>query len=173
MLPGSGPFNPSKRSLRLSQPPSDAAPQPEAIQSVALDAAREHRVDPAMVLSVLESESEFREDALSPSGAVGLMQVMPETARELGYDPANWQENIQAGTMYLGMLLSRYHHRSNCVELALAAYNAGPAAVARHRGVPPYRETRQYVRRVMARYRTAKGAVPERRHRSDHLLLSD
>jgi soluble lytic murein transglycosylase-like protein len=127
-----------------------------------------------MVLSILEAESEFQADAVSPSGAVGPMQVMPETARELGYDPGKWQENIQAGTVYLGMLLSRYHHHKNGVELALAAYNAGPNAVRKHRGVPPFRETRMYVRRVLNRYKAAKWKNGMRHgDRSRPVLLSD
>lgn len=122
------------------------------IQTVALEAAREHQVDPNMVLSVMATESAFQADAVSPRGALGPMQVMPNTARELGYNPSNLHQNIEAGTVYLGMMLSKYRDRKNGVELALAAYNAGPGAVARYGGVPPFRETRSYVRKVLSRY---------------------
>ena len=158
---------PTKRTI-ADRPPSHRSLDLANIQSVALDAALEHSVDPAMVLSVIATESSFENDAISPKGAVGLMQVMPETARELGYDPADWQENIEAGTVYLGMLLSRYRHRTNGVQLALAAYNAGPGAVERYKGIPPFRETRRYVKRVMARYRSAAG-----RRRHEPALISD
>jgi soluble lytic murein transglycosylase-like protein len=139
------------------EPAPDIPTQIAEMQAVAVETAREHRVDPNMVLSVMATESGFRADAVSPKGALGPMQVMPDTARELGYDPANPRQNIEAGTVYLGMLLSRYRHRKNGVELALAAYNAGPTAVARYGGIPPYRETRNYVKKVLARYRSVRG----------------
>ena len=131
----------------------DTKPDRGAVRSAVLFAARIHRVDPAVVQSVMEAESSFRSDAVSPKGAMGLMQLMPETARELGFDPAHWQQNIHAGTMYLGILLRRYRHEKNGVQMAVAAYNAGPGNVARYGGIPPFRETRTYVRRVMSRYR--------------------
>ncbi|HYO80640.1 MAG TPA: lytic transglycosylase domain-containing protein [Bryobacteraceae bacterium] len=127
-----------------------------AVHNAVLDAAREHGVDPVIVESVIEAESSFRANAVSPAGALGLMQLMPETARELGYDPNRWNENIEAGTMYLGILFRRYRHRPNGVQMALAAYNAGPANVSRYGGIPPFRETRNYVKRVMSRYRHLK-----------------
>jgi soluble lytic murein transglycosylase-like protein len=121
------------------------------LEALALETARRHGVDPALVLAVVGVESAFRPDAVSRKGAQGLMQLMPGTAAALGvsdaFDPA---QNLDGGVRHLRSLVGRY--RGDLTK-ALAAYNAGEGAVARHRGVPPYRETRDYVRRVLARYR--------------------
>ena len=113
-------------------------------------AARRHRIDALLVAAIVEAESAFNPAAVSPSGALGLMQLMPETAHELGaanmVDPA---QNVEAGARYLGHLLRRF---DGDLPLALAAYNAGPAAVVRYGGIPPYRETVRYVERVLRRY---------------------
>ena len=101
------------------------------------------------VAGVMRAESGFNPSAVSPKGAIGLMQLMPDTARELGVDPRNPGENTDAGTRYLRDLLARYEDQPNQVELALAAYNAGPAAVDKYHGVPPYRETHDYILRVL------------------------
>jgi soluble lytic murein transglycosylase-like protein len=107
-------------------------------------------VDPALVRAVAETESGLDPLATSPAGARGLMQLMPSTAQSLGvvdiYDPG---ENIRAGVRYLRALLDRFGN----VELAIAAYNAGPAAVLRFAGVPPFPETQAYVANVLSRYR--------------------
>jgi len=104
-------------------------------------------VDPDLVRAVIEVESAFEPRALSAKGAMGLMQLMPATARQYGVaDPFDPRANIEAGTKHLRSLLDRYD-----LSLALAAYNAGPGAVDRFGGVPPYRETKDYVRRVMSR----------------------
>jgi hypothetical protein len=107
-----------------------------------------------LISAVIAAESGFRPDAVSPAGALGLMQLMPATARALGVDdPLDPRQNVLAGTEYLRQQL----HRFGTVEKALAAYNAGPGAVVRHGGVPPYRETENYVQRVMGLLRRWSG----------------
>lgn len=109
-------------------------------------AATEFDVDPALVRAVIHAESDFNPRALSPKGAQGLMQLMPATARELGVqDTGIAAENIRGGVKYLAGLLQRFDGN---VTLATAAYNAGPGAVDRFGGVPPYAETQAYVKRV-------------------------
>ena len=109
-------------------------------------AAREFNVDPALVRAVIHAESAFNDKALSPKGAQGLMQLMPATAEELGVRNAMVApENIRGGVNYLARMLKRF---DGDIKLATAAYNAGPGAVGRHGGIPPYAETRAYVERV-------------------------
>ncbi len=114
--------------------------------------AARHRVDANLIKAVIRVESDFSPHAVSPKGALGLMQLMPGTARRHQvrrvFDPT---ANVEGGTKHLRYLLDRY--RGN-LKLALAAYNAGEGAVDRYRGVPPYRETQDYVRRVLG-YRSA------------------
>jgi soluble lytic murein transglycosylase len=117
-------------------------------------AARQHQVQPALVKAVIAAESNFDPWAVSHKGAQGLMQLMPGTAEALGVaDPFQPEDNVDGGTRYLRALIERYGD----LERALAAYNAGPSAVDRHRGVPPYAETRAYVQRVMTYYRHYHG----------------
>ncbi len=134
-----------------------AAAQGDDVQALARAAAERYGLDPDLVLAVVGAESGFAPKAVSPKGAQGLMQLMPRTAAELGvvdaFDPA---ANLDGGSRYLESLLVKY--RGN-LRLALAAYNAGPGAVARHGGVPPYRETQEYVRRVMRRYGAKRQAA--------------
>lgn len=121
---------------------------------VAMTALR-HNLDPALVMAVIEVESNFIADAVSPAGAVGLMQVMPATAEELGLpDVADPAVNLEAGCRYLAALLTVF---GGDVELALAGYNAGPGAVRRWGSIPPYRETRDFVVRVGAAYERLTG----------------
>ena len=117
--------------------------------AIIAEAARKHKVPAAFVKSIVAAESNFDCDAISSKGAIGLMQLMPETAEEYGADPANPEQNIDAGTRYLRVLLNRYHKYRNCLPRAIAAYNAGPGVVDHYRGVPPYPETRGYVKRVL------------------------
>lgn len=123
------------------------ATAPQDIRELAQAAAARYGVDPSLVLSVINAESGFDPRSVSSAGAMGLMQLMPGTARELGvsnaFDPA---QNIDGGVRYLKQMLQRFH---GDVTRAVAAYNAGPAAVEQHGGVPPFSETRQYVERVL------------------------
>jgi soluble lytic murein transglycosylase-like protein len=112
-------------------------------------AARKHRVPAAFITSIVAAESNFDPGATSPKGAIGLMQLMPATAQRFGADPAVPEQNVDAGTHYLRVLLDRYHGYRNCLTRVIAAYNAGPGVVDRYHGVPPYRETRTYVARVL------------------------
>lgn len=122
------------------------------ISAIVAVAARALNVEPALVQAIIANESGFDPTARSRAGAMGLMQLEPATAAALGvgnpYDP---EQNIWAGTRYVRGLLERYHGN---MRLALAAYNAGPGAVDRYGGIPPYAETHSYVERVLAAYRS-------------------
>jgi soluble lytic murein transglycosylase-like protein len=112
--------------------------------------APEYGLDPQLVIAVMAAESGFRVTARSPRNALGLMQLIPETAARFGVeDPFDPRQNIRGGMKYLRWLLSYF---SGSVPLALAAYNAGEGAVLRHEGIPPYEETRNYVRRILSVY---------------------
>ncbi len=130
------------------------APVEDAYDHLIVRAARNNRVEPALVKAVIAAESNFNPEAVSHKGARGLMQLMPETAVEMGInDPMIPAENVLGGTRYLRRMIDRYGDW----ERALAAYNAGPEAVDRYGGIPPYRETQDYVRRVLTYYRTYHG----------------
>jgi len=143
------------RSVRVfSAEPPGGALRTSPFAPEILFAAKKHRIDPALIAAVIQVESKGSPRALSRKGARGLMQLMPATARRLGvrscFDP---RENILGGTAYLAELADRFGESS--VDLILAAYNAGEHAVDEYRGVPPYRETREYVRRVTALWKGA------------------
>lgn len=144
----------------FSQPRSAT---PEAAEDGALIAqvAEESGVPAELVRAVIWAESGFRRDAVSPQGAIGLMQLMPGTAAELGVDPEVPAENLQGGTRYLRQLLDRFAANEDQLVRALAAYNAGPGRVDAHRGPPPFPETVNYVRRVVRRYLALSGSSPE------------
>jgi soluble lytic murein transglycosylase-like protein len=129
--------------------PLESRPFAALIESVAL----KHGIDPALVHAVVEAESNYRPGARSHVGARGLMQVMPATGRDLGvrsasllFDP---QHNLEAGVKYLKVLLHRFN---GDLPTAIAAYNAGPGAVSRYAGIPPYPETQNYVRKVLSNF---------------------
>jgi soluble lytic murein transglycosylase-like protein len=116
----------------------------DAIES----AASRYSLDPALLVAVAQAESAFNPQAVSSKGARGLLQLMPDTARRFGVDDSfDAGQNIDGGAQYLSWLLDRFDGRT---DLALAGYNAGEGAVDRYQGIPPYRETRQYVDRVLA-----------------------
>jgi len=133
-----------QQSARAAHGPLDARPFADLIETVAL----KHGVDPELVHAVVEAESNYQPRAKSRVGARGLMQVMPETAKDLGiknlYDPQN---NLEAGVRYLKFLLTRFD-----LKRAIAAYNAGPAKVRKYGGVPPFEETQNYVKKVSGTY---------------------
>ena len=132
---------------------------PEKISILVEKSARANGIDPLLVHSVIQVESNYNMHAVSPKGAEGLMQLMPGTSRELGvgnsFDPA---QNIEAGVRYLRQLQDQYKDD----RLALAAYNAGPKAVERYRNIPPYAETQNYVEQVGRRYRAAHKVAVEK-----------
>ncbi len=131
-------------------PLREVAPPPAEIVRLVQAIAPRHGVDPALVLAVIQAESAFRTDAVSPKDAAGLMQLIPDTASRFGvgdiFDPA---ENITGGVRYLRWLLAYFQ---GDVSLALAGYNAGEGAVDRYKGIPPYEETRNYVRIIRRVY---------------------
>jgi soluble lytic murein transglycosylase-like protein len=131
-----------------------AVPAPVAYDDAIAEAASRYRLDPNLIRAIIHAESAFNPFAVSSAGALGLMQLMPEVAEELDVlDPFDPRQNILGGSRYLRDLLDRHHGN---VDLAVASYNAGPGAVARYRGIPPYRETRNYVKTVNHFIREAK-----------------
>ena len=121
-----------------------------SVEDLITQAAYEYGVDPQLVKAIAIAESDMNQDEISPVGAIGVMQLMPETAEGLGVDPYDTNENIAGGTKYLKQMLDTF---DGDVPLAVAAYNAGPGAVKRYGGIPPYSETKNYVGRVMDMYR--------------------
>jgi soluble lytic murein transglycosylase-like protein len=148
---------PGASALRNSSSVSGARqPEPDWKNIIRLISAR-HNLDEALLTAMLRVESGFDQNAVSTQGARGAMQLMPATGRELGltdfFDPV---ANTDAGARYLAELLRMFPD----IEHSLAAYNAGPGAVRRHGGIPPYRETREYVSRVISEYHRLKNALP-------------
>ncbi|MBZ5724016.1 MAG: lytic transglycosylase domain-containing protein [Acidobacteriia bacterium] len=129
--------------------PLAVAPPLPSFEQLADAAADKYSLPRKLVRSVIAAESGFRQQAVSAKGAIGLMQLMPSTAEAMGANPRDPAQNVDAGTRYLRNLLDRYH---GGLWHALAAYNAGPGAVDKHNGVPPYRETINYVYRITEDY---------------------
>lgn len=142
----------------LPDPPAAVSkptvPQKTDVRTLLSRAGEQHDIDAELLASIVHAESDGRANAVSRTGAQGLMQLMPGTARNLGVkDSFQPDQNISGGSAYLDALLTRYHDN---LALALAAYNAGPAAVDKYHGIPPYRETRAYVARVMTEFKRRK-----------------
>ena len=137
-------------------PPNEGKPFDREITAAARDAG----VEPALVHAVIAVESAYRPEAVSPKGAIGLMQVMPGTAQRYGIkDAADVHNNLRAGSRHLRTLIDMFGER---LDLVLAAYNAGEGAVRKHNyAIPPYRETRAYVPAVMKRYKPVKAPVTQ------------
>jgi len=138
--------------------------------------AQQYDVDPELIHSIIKAESNYDSQAVSPKGAVGLMQLMPDTAKEYGvsnrYDPI---ENIEGGTKFLKDLFQTYDQRD---DLVLAAYNAGPGAVKKHKGIPPYPETVQYIQRVKSYWNPEKSQKKNKkifsfRDKSGRLIITN
>ena len=130
--------------------------KPLELNKLIANAGAKHNIDADLLAAVVRAESGNHPNAVSRTGARGLMQLMPGTARQLGVkDSFAPDQNINGGTAYLDQLLTRYHDN---IAFALAAYNAGPGAVDKHHGVPPYRETRAYVARIISEFNRRKKA---------------
>ena len=145
--------DPTCRSVSWDKVPLNTQAYRQEIRS----SASFNAVEESLIRAIIHAESAYQPDARSPKGAQGLMQLMPETAAELEvanpFDPA---QNIEGGTRYLSQLLLEF---KGDLDLAAAAYNAGPNAVYKHGGIPPYDETREYVRRVKILYRRYQGVL--------------
>lgn len=146
---------PVQRARRLS---SRFVPVPSVDISLAIDRHSDaQQIDPKLVRAVIQVESGYNHRARSNKGAMGLMQLMPGTASQLRVqDPYDPDENVRGGTQYLRQLINRFPGK---LELAVAAYNAGPGAVEKYKGIPPYRETRDYVKRVLSLYQGGEPAL--------------
>ncbi len=142
------------------RPPRQPAATPSENLSAAIDRlARRQNLDPGLVRAVIRVESDFDVRAVSARGARGLMQLMPATARQLGvHNVFDAVQNVRGGTEYLRRMIDRFDGN---LELGLASYNAGPGAVDRYGGVPPFQETTRYIRKVLQAYRGETGGFPK------------
>ena len=140
---------------------SKKCPLPEAVRfrMLIVEKAELHLVDPALIAAIIHAESNFNPNAKSYANAKGLMQINPITQRHLGLkNPFNPKENVDAGTRYLSQLLKKFNGN---LKHAIAAYNAGPGAVSKYKGIPPYKETRKYVKKVLKYYGEYRSATSE------------
>lgn len=144
--------DPAPAEPAISAPALETQAPAKSMRELVTEAALRYGLPPEFVHGVAQAESGYQASAVSPKGAIGIMQLMPGTARKLEADPRNPTQNIDAGTRLLRELLLRYEGSENGVRRALAAYNAGEGAVARYGGVPPFRETQGYVERVIGLY---------------------
>ena len=138
--------------MSSSQAQNNVVSNQLAIKEKIVRHSLQYGVDPALSLSVVKQESNFNKSAKSARGAVGLFQLMPSTAKSHGVNPYYINENIIGGIKYLKSLQDKF----GSVDLVIAAYNAGPGAVKRHNGIPPYRETRSYVKKIVTHYNYLK-----------------
>lgn len=142
-------------SVNNSAPTASVHNDPKEFDSIISEASQKYGVDEGLIRAVIRQESGFNPQATSCCGAQGMMQLMPETAAELGVKNAyDAKDNIMGGTKYLSRLLSQFDGN---MTKAIAAYNAGPGAVQQHGGVPPYPETQNYVDKVLGYYQENKG----------------
>jgi hypothetical protein len=156
------PAKPAKNAKPAENQPAATTSQrprtPQDLDKIVEDTAQKHRVDPRLVRAVISTESNWNAGAVSRTGALGLMQLIPGTAQQMGvtdaFDPA---QNVDGGVRYLGMMLTRYN---GDVHRALAAYNAGPGAVDRSGGIPRIAETQNYVQKVTSAYMGGNGLRP-------------
>jgi soluble lytic murein transglycosylase-like protein len=154
VAPAPAPISPAPGATQRISPGLAPAPKTTDPRTLVNEAAVRNSLPPAFVASVAKAESAMRQSAVSPKGAIGVMQLMPDTAKALDADPHDTEQNIDAGTRLLKELLIKY---DGDVVKALAAYNAGPGAVAKYNGLPPYRETQDYVNKVIRDYQKNGG----------------
>jgi hypothetical protein len=158
-LPEDAPTPEPQAAAPVALAPAEPPPPPKSPRELVRAAAELHGLPAAFVESVARAESAFDPAALSPKGAIGLMQLMPATAKALGANPHDAKENAEAGAKLLRDLLIQYQDHPDQVRRALAAYNAGPGAVKKYNGVPPYAETQTYVDRVLRQYRKTEAVA--------------
>jgi hypothetical protein len=151
--------NKSKRLDSIRSSLNQAKTQGDRYMPIIIEAASRYQVDPTIILAIIKAESNYNPEAVSRAGAVGLMQLMPSTARDLGVkDSFNPEQNIHGGVKYFSQLLNKF---SGDHALALAAYNAGTQKVLKHKGIPPFIETKRYIKKVFKYRKQFKQEIVE------------